>query len=404
MKVVIIGNGIAGTTAARTLRDQDSELEIEIYTCEEHHHYPRPQLIEFLADRIPKERIFLHDERWYRDRRIEVHLKTPVAGLELEHGRIALEGGARVAYDKLLLATGARPFVPELPGVTNEGVFTLRTIKDALTLKERAHKAKGMIVIGGGLLGLEAAQALCTSTGIHAYVLERRGWPLSRQLDRRGGELLMQRLREMGVEIVTEAQSAQILGDGRVRGVELADGRMIDGDLVLIATGIKPNDELAREAGLEVNRGIVVDEHLQSSAPGVYAAGDVAEFNGRVYGIIPAALEQARVAALNILEQGAEYQGTVPSNTLHVAGIELFSAGEVDPPPGTGCEEIREQNEERGIYKKLVFRGGKLVGAILLGTKRNALHFARLIAESRDLSGYRRELLADDFDFKSLQI
>jgi len=402
MRVVIIGNGIAGVTAARTIREQDSEAEIEIYTAEGCHHYPRPQLIEFLAGRVPPERVVLHDELWYRDRGIGVHLKTPVAGLEPEHGQIVLGSGDRVSYDRLLLATGARPYLPEIPGIDREGVFTLRTLEDARALKGRAQRAKELIVIGGGLLGLEAARAFCATTGAPAHVLERRGWPLSRQLDREGGELLMRRLREMGVEIITEAQSLQILGDERVRGVELRDGRMIDGGLVLMATGIVPNVELAREAGLEVNRGVVVDEHLQTSAPGIYAAGDVAEFGGRVYGIIPAALEQARIAALNIAGEGAEYGGTVPSNTLHVAGIELFSVGEVDPPPEAGFEEIRDRDEERGIYKKLVFRDGRLVGAILLGTRRNSIHLARLIAAGRELSGYGEELLAEDFDFKRL--
>ena len=273
----------------------------------------------------------------------------------------------------------------KVEGLDQEGIFTLRRLEEAQALKERAREAKELVVIGGGLLGLEAAQALCASTGVHAYVLERRGWPLSRQLDRRGGELLMDRLRKMGVEIVTEAQS----------------GRIIDGDLVLIATGIKPNAELAQEAGLEVNRGVVVDERLQTSASGVYAAGDVVEFDGRVYGIIPAALEQARVAALAALGKEAEYRGTVPSNALHVARIELFSAGEVDPAEA-GYEVVRVEDEERGVYKKLVFKGDRLVGAILLGTKKNAVHFARLIASGWELPGYREKLLAEDFDFKAL--
>ncbi|MFQ6090953.1 MAG: NAD(P)/FAD-dependent oxidoreductase, partial [Candidatus Bipolaricaulia bacterium] len=262
MRVVILGNGIAGVTAARTLREQDSETEIEIYADEEHHFYPRPQLIELLAERVLPERVVLHDERWYRDRGIAVHLQTEVASLELEREQIVLQDGKRVGYDRLLLATGALPYLPEIPGIEHEGVFTLRTIRDALALKERALKAEELIVIGGGILGLEAARALRTTTGVRAYVLERCGWPLSRQLDRQGGELLMRQLQ--GVEIVTEAQSLRILGDGRVRGVELRDGRIIDGGLVLIATGVRPNVALAREAGLEVNRGIVVDEHLQT--------------------------------------------------------------------------------------------------------------------------------------------
>ena len=156
------------------------------------------------------------------------------------------------------------------------------------------------------------------------------------------------------------------------------------------------------EPGGKVNKGIIVDEHLRTSSPEVYAAGDVAEYEGKVYGIIPAAVEQARVAALNLLEQGAEYRGTVPSNTLHVAGIELFSAGEIDPPPGAGYEELRQRDEERGIYKKLVFHGEKLVGAILPGAEKSALQLSRLIASRQVLSGYEEALLSEEFDFKGL--
>jgi len=401
MRVIIVGSGIAGITAARTIREQSPDTKIEIYTEEEDHYYPRPQLIELLAERVPLERVFLYNEQWYRDRGIAIHLRARVEGLEPERGQIILRNGAKAGYDRLLLATGARPHLPQIPGIEHEGIFTLRTVRDALALKGGAQGAKELLVIGGGLLGLEAARAICAATGARAYVLERREWPLSRQLDRQSGELLMERLREMDVEIITAAQSKGILGDGRVREVELADGRTIEGDLVLITTGIQPNSELAQQAGLKVNRGVTVDQHLQTSAPEVYAAGDVAEFKGRIYGIIPAALDQARTAALNIVGQEAKYRGTVPFNTLQVAGIELFSVGEINPQ-GEGYEEQRLRDEERGIYKRLVFKDGKLVGAILLGTKKNSVQLARLIASGRDLADYKQGLLADDFDFKGL--
>ncbi|MGQ9478008.1 MAG: NAD(P)/FAD-dependent oxidoreductase [Candidatus Bipolaricaulia bacterium] len=404
MRVVIVGNGVAGITAARTIRESRPEAQIEVYTAEDCHYYPRPQLIELLAGQIAVEQAFLYDERWYRERNIEVHLASPVEGLDPNRGELKLRSGEKVGYDCLLLATGARPALPEeLPGIDQEGVFTLRILADALRLRERAAvaaaKKKEMIVLGGGLLGLEAASALASSIGVRPLVLERRGWPLSRQLDRQGGELLMRLLRGKGVEVVTEAECASILEGAR--GVALVDGRLIEGDFVLVAAGIEPNCALAGEAGLKVNKGIIVDEHLRTSAPGVYAAGDAAEFQGKVYGIIPAAIDQAKVAALNIIGKEATYRGTIPSNTLKVSGLDLFSAGEVDPK-GDGYEELRLLDTDRGVYKKLVFRGGRLVGAILLGTKKNAVHFARLIATSRDLSGYKEELLADDFDFRRL--
>jgi nitrite reductase (NADH) large subunit len=398
VKVVIVGNGIAGITAARTIRENRPTAQVEIYTEEDCHYYPRPQLIELLAGRTSLEHVFPYNEGWYRERQITVHLESPVVGLKPERGEIELGSGQRVGYDRLLLATGARPAVPEIPGIRRDGALTLRTLRDALGLQAKVKAAKEIVVIGSGLLGLEAACAL-SSSGVRARVLERQGWPLSRQLDRQGGELLMERLRERGVEVVTGARCSCILEDGR--GVELADGRVIEGSLILIAAGVKPNRELGQAAGLRADRGIIVDEHLRTSAPGIYAAGDVAEFQGKLYGIIPAALEQARVAALNIARQEASYRGTISSNTLQVSGIDLFSAGEVDPQ-GEGYEAARLLDEEKGIYKKLLFKGGRLVGVILLGTKKNATHFAQLIAEGRDLSGYEEDLLAEDFDFKGL--
>ncbi len=405
MKVIIVGNGVAGIAAARTIRESrpEAEVQVEIYSAEDCHYYPKPQLIELLAGRIAIEQAFLYDERWYRERGIKVHLASLVEELDPARGEIKLRSGKRVGYDRLLLATGARPALPEVPGIDQEGVFALRTLADALRLKERAEasKSKRMIVLGGGLLGLEAASALASSTGTHPLVLERRGWPLSRQLDRQGGELLMRLLRRKGVEVVTEAECAAILEGAR--GVELADGRLIEGDFILVAAGIEPNCALAREAGLKVNRGIIVDERLRTSAPEVHAAGDVAEFEGKVYGIIPAAIEQAKVAALNIVGEEASYRGTVPSNTLKVSGVDLFSAGEVNPQAqGEGYKELRLVDEARGIYKKMVFREGRLVGAILLGTRKNALQLSKLIASGEDLSGYEEALLGDEFDFKGL--
>lgn len=403
MRVVIVGNGVAGVTAARAIREGDPEAEIEVYTAEDCHYYPKPQLIELLAGRTAPEQVFLYDERWYRERGIAVHLGSPVEELDPQRGELKLRSGKRVGYDQLLLATGAQPARPGLPGIEREGVFTLRTLTDALRLKERAAIAasmgKRMIVLGGGLLGLEAASALAGSTGVRPVVLERRGWPLSRQLDRQGGELLVKLLRAKGVEVVTETECAAVLEGGR--GVELTDGRRIEGAFVLVAAGIEPDSALARGAGLKVNRGVIVDEHLRTSAPGVYAAGDAAEFEGKVYGIIPAAIEQAKVAALNIVGQEATYRGTIPSNTLKVSGLDLFSAGEVNSQ-GRGYKELRLVDEARGLYKKLVFKEGRLVGAILLGSKKHAAQLSRLIASGEDLSGYEEALLAGEFDFKGL--
>ena len=211
------------------------------------------------------------------------------------------------------------------------------------------------------------------------------------------GELI----EAMGIEVASNASSQAILGDGLATGVLLQDGRRIEGDLILISAGVRCNVRLAQEAGLEVNRGVVVDEHLRTSADDIYAAGDVAEFQGRVYGIIPACLEQARVAAANMLgREQVEYQGTIPSNVLQVVGIDCASIGVVHPPEGGGYRELRKS--EAGVYKKLVLKDGRLVGAILLGDRKDVAPISRLIRAEADVSRYVERLLDDDFDWKGL--
>jgi nitrite reductase (NADH) large subunit len=415
MHCVIIGNGVAGVTAARAL--SDAGAGVEVYTQEAYHYYPRPRLQRFLAGEIELEDLTLYPPAWYEERGIAVHLGIEVAELDPRVKRISLaacpergrracpergrSNGREVSYDRLLLATGSRPFVPPIEGVDKEGIFTYRTIEDALNVKRWAKGAKRAVVVGGGLLGLEAARALMV-LGLKVIVLESEPYLLQRQLDAEGGALLRELIEAMGIEVVLEASSQAVLGDGQATGVLLQDGRRIEGDLILISTGICSNVKLAQEAGLEVHRGVVVDEHLRTSAEDIYAAGDVAEFRGRVYGIIPAAIEQARAAAQNMLGEEAAYQGTVPSNTLQVMGIDCTSIGVVHPPEGDGYQELRKSGA--GVYKKLVLKNKRLVGAILLGDKKDAALISRLIRAETDVSRHVESLLDDDFDwFKAVR-
>ncbi len=416
MKLVIIGNGVAGVTAARALSDAGAEAEI--YTQEAHHYYPRPRLQSFLAGEIGLEGLPLYPPAWYEKRGIAVHLGVEVVGLDPRAKRIALaactehfdraqcklrrSNGREVSYDRLLLAAGSRPFIPPIEGVDKGGVFSLRTIEDALAIKKWAEGAKRAVIVGGGLLGLEAARAL-RAQGLLVTVLERGPYLLQRQLDAEGGALMRGLIEAMGIEVVLEASSQVILGDGQATGILLQDGRRIEGDLILISAGVRSNVRLAQEAGLEVNRGVVVDEHLRTSAEDIYAAGDVAEFRGQVYGIIPAAIEQARAAAVNMLgREQAEYQGTIPSNTLQVMGIDCTSIGVVHPEAGEGYQELRKS--EARVYKKLTLKDGRLVGAILLGDRKDAAPISRLIQRGADVSRYAERLLDDDFDwFKAMR-
>ena len=401
MKYLIVGGGVAGVMAAQAIARADPTAQVHIFGAEPHPYYQRPRLWEFIAGKIERDALYFRPPVWYAERGIHLHLGVRVTEIDPHAHRLTLADSSRVEYDRLLLAMGGHPFVPPFEGVRKKGVFTLRTLEDALAIKEYAQGIATAAVIGGGLLGLETAWALL-SPGLEVSVIEFVPHLLPRQLDVEGAQILQSRLEALGLRIVTDAATEAILGDERAVGVRLKDGRVIDGELVLISTGIRSRVELAREAGLEVNRGVVVDEQLRASATDVYAAGDVAEFEEVVYGIIPAAIEQARAAAMNMVSSSsATYGGTVPATTLKIVGIDLICLGEAT---ATGDEFtiLRRSDAADGVYRRLALREGKIVGAILLGDTQNAQSLKKLIATGRDVSAYSGRLLDESFDLKAL--
>lgn len=398
-RILIIGNGVSGINVASNLRKSDRDIEIEIFTDESYHYYPRPRLIDLLADRITLEEIFFYRETWYRENNINVHLSSTVNEILPDEKRIVLAGGKTFSYDVLVLANGAKPSLPPIDGVDKSGVFSIRWLDDVLNLKERVKKSGELVVIGGGLLGLEIASAI-QSSGIKVKVIEILPWLLPRQLDETGGRLLKKILESRGLEVYVNSATEKILGDGEVSGVVTKDGRIFRCNTIVVSAGIKSNIDLAKNCGLNTNRGIIVDNYLRTSRGEIYALGDVAEWEGRIYGIIPPALDQAKVVASNILGETVEYKGTVPSNILKVAGIDLFSIGTIDKTEG--YEVISSLDEDTGIYKKFVIDDGKIIGAILLGDRRNALYIERVVKEGRDISRYKEDILSDDFDWRRL--
>ncbi len=398
---VIVGNGVAGVTAARAVVSADPAAEVHVYGAEPYPYYRRPLLWEFIAGQTEQDGLYFRSPDWYAERSIHLHLEIEAVELDTSARRLALTNGATVEYDRLLLATGGRPFVPPCQGVDKEGVFTLRTLDDALAIKAYAQEASTAVVIGGGLLGLETARALRTA-GLEVTVVEFFPYLLPRQLDAEGAEVLQSLLEAQGLRIITGGTTEAILGKGRAGSIRLEDGRKVVGELVLFSTGIRSEVTLAQTAGLEVNRGIVVDEHLQTSTQDVFAAGDVAEFRGQVYGIIPSAVEQARVAAANMVTPGsATYAGTLPATTLKFAGAELASLGEC-LPEGDEYRPLRHVDLGAGRYRKLVLREGRIVGAILLNDKERVRPTTQLIERGVDVSAHADHLLDDDLDLRSL--
>jgi nitrite reductase (NADH) large subunit len=401
MRVVIVGSGVAGVTAARTIRESDFEAKISIYTDENHLYYPRPRLYEVLSEEAKPREIYMFSEKWYEKRGIKVHLNKKVLNIKTARKELLLEDRSRANYDKLLLANGAHPFEPPIKGVEKTGVFTLRSIKDVLTIKEYAKKTKKAIIIGGGLLGLEFAASL-RKLGQQVEVVEMFPRLLPRQLDQDGATILKDTVENIGVRIVLGVKTMEILGKETVSGISLDNGKELAGNLVLISAGVRSNTDLAAEAGIKVNKGVVVDQYLQTNANDVYAAGDVAESEGRVYGIIPAAVEQARIAAVNMVQNEKHvYKGTIPSNTLKIVGVDLTSMGLVTPE-GPQYEEIKKIDKEKGAYRKIVLERGKIVGAIILGDKRGITSIKRLMDHKVDVAKYKDLLLENDFDYRKI--
>ncbi|HET89769.1 MAG TPA: NAD(P)/FAD-dependent oxidoreductase [Chloroflexi bacterium] len=401
MKHVIVGSGVAGVTAAQSIVRADADAQVHLLGEESFPYYRRPMLWEFISGQVTEEEVYFRPLDWYAEQGIHIHLSTQVTALDPEAHCLTLSDGAAVQYDRLLLATGARSFIPPCQGTDKVGVFTLRTLEDARAIKAYAQNVATAVVIGGGLLGLETARALHTA-GLDVTVVEFYDYLLPRQLDAEGAQVLESLLEGQGLHIVTGGVTEAILGEERVAGIQLQDERTIPGELVLFSTGIQSETTVAQAAGIHVNRGIVVDEELRTSAEDVWAAGDVAEFEGRVYGIIPPAIEQARIAAANMVTPGsAAYAGTIPSTTLKVAGAELMSLGECTVE-NSQVVPLRRVDAKGGRYRKLALRDGCIVGAILLNDQERTQAIQQLIERKIDVSANADHLLDDAFDLKSL--
>jgi len=364
-RVVVLGNGIAGVTAADHVRRRHPLAEIDLVADEPHHLYNRMGIARLIYGRSAMQGLYLNPDAWYDEHAVTPWLNTRARSIDRIRQTVELGTGESLRYDRLILATGSRSFVPAIDGFGGPGSFVLRTAEDALGLRAFTQRngAATAVVAGGGLLGLEAAYAL-HKLGLRVTVLERGDRLLRRQLDARASALLHAYLEGLGLAILCDAESAAVEGDGRVRMAHLADGRGVEADVFLAAAGITPNAELARAAGLAVNRGVLVDERMRTQDHAILAAGDVAEHAGRVHGLWPVAVAQAEVAADNAVGGRKEYRGSVPFTMLKVVGVELTSVGRFEEQ---ATDEVIVLEEPGGRYRKLVIEDGRIVGAILLG-------------------------------------
>lgn len=398
MNVVIIGNGVAGVTAARVIRDRAPDAAISIYTREPHHYYYRPRLPEVVAGELGIEDILANPPEWYASRRIDVHLGCAVESVDAAGKRIHLADGTPVPFDKLLVASGSDPFVPPVEGAGTPGAFSLRTADDALALHDWAGRSSRAVVVGCGLLGLECARGL-RAAGLEVTVLENTGRLLPRQLDERGGAVLERFIDGLGIRIAKNATTTAVRGGARVTGVALEDGATLPADLVLFATGVRCASGFLAGSGITVAHGVVVDCDMRSNIPDVYGAGDVAEFDGKSWGIVPVALAQADAAGRSITGDTDPKQcDVVPSATLKITGVDVFSAG-VQSCPDPGCEEFVEEDPDGSRYRKVVTREGKIIGAIVVGSRKGVREIAAMIVKGTPVGRHAASIAREDFDY-----
>jgi len=400
MKVIVIGNGLAGTIAAKTLRELDSGVEIHIFAEEKYPYYPRPNLIEFMAGRLPYDRLFAFSNDWHIRQNIHIHLEKPVTRIFSERHQIETADGRKEDYDSLLIANGASSFVPPIEGADKRGVFTLRTLDDAQAILEYLKDHPRVGIIGGGLLGLEIGRAL-SSRGAEVEVVEFFDRLLPRQLDSEGASLLKKQVEGLGIRVRLGVATEEIFGQAEVAGLRFKGGEEMAIDMAIVAAGVRPNLALHKEAGLQTDKGLLVDDYLRTNLPAIFGAGDCIQHQGKIYGIIPAAFDQARTVAYNILGQPKKYEGSIPSNTLKVIGLYVTSVGLVNPE-GPGYQEVRKMKEEEGVYKKIVLKDGALVGAIWMGTKKGVNEIISAVTSKKNVKRWVDALLEDSFDFSLL--
>lgn len=389
-RLVIVGAGMAAARLlAELARHCPDRYDVTVLGAEAHDPYNRILLSSLLAGDRNAEDLALEDSRALAGTRFM--LADPVAAIDRANAVVITESGARLAYDRLVLAVGSEPIRLPLAGMELPGVFTFRDRQDAEALIRASEQARRAVVVGGGLLGLEAAYGLARR-GVEVTVVHLMGWLMERQIDAEAAMLLQASLATRGMNVLLQAETEAVLGNGHANGLRLKDGRTLPADLVVVAIGIKPNIVLAREAGLTVRRGIVVDDAMATSDPKILAIGECAEHRGSTYGLVAPLWEQAAVAAAQLAgDPDSLYAGSLMATSLKVTGVELFSAGQIQA--GGDCEEIIYADKDAGIYRKLVLKDGRLAGAVLLGDARDGSWYFDLMRRAEDVTAMRHDLV-----------
>jgi len=390
-KLVIIGNGMAPGRMLEELFEKAPGLyDITIFNAEPRVNYDRIMLSPVLSGEKAYEDIIIHDDVWYAYHGVTLHKGAKVVEIDRAAKTVTAENGVTAPYDKLVIATGSAPFIIPVPGADLPGVVTYRDLDDVTKMLDAVKAGGKAVVIGGGLLGLEAAYGL-KRQGMEVAVVHLMPTIMERQLDPAAAYLLEKALVDRGIAIHTKADTKAILGANKVEGVELKDGRVLPADLVVMAVGIRPASQLAKAAGLEVNRGIVVDDGMRTSDPAIYSVGECAEHRGQCYGLVAPLYESAKVLADRLSGGQGEYQGSVTSTKLKVTGVNLFSAG--DFAEGEGREEIVLRDAAAGVYKRLILKDNRIIGAVMYGDVADGPWYFDMLKRGTDIAELRETLI-----------
>jgi NAD(P)H-dependent nitrite reductase small subunit len=391
-RLIVVGNGMAGMRAVEDVLNIAPDLyDIEVFGAEPHGNYNRILLSPLLAGEKKIDEIMLHSPQWYHERGVVLHLNDPVVAIDRRNKRVTSSRGINSSYDRLLLATGSTPVVIPVPGNTLPGVVTFRDIKDVDAMLHASRAHSHAVVIGGGLLGLEAANGL-NCRGMQVTVVHLCDRLMERQLDQAAAQMLRATLEKRGLKFKMSAKTSAIVGDKRVTGVQFEGGDELKADLVVMAVGVKPNVELALSAALRCERGVLVDDTMLTYDPSIYAVGECVQHRNTTFGLVAPLWEQARVCAAHLAEVGhSRYSGSLSSTHLKVSGINLFSAGSLKESQQT--ESLVFNDVKRGVYKRLIIENDQVRGAVLYGDTTDGQYFVELITQGRSIGPLRDRIL-----------
>jgi NAD(P)H-nitrite reductase large subunit len=410
-RYMIIGGSAGAVGAVEAIREVDPTGDITVISEEPNLAYSRPMIADYLSGEANLEKMLFPTKDFWKKQKVQLYLGKRAVKLDLIQKTVELENAERINFDKLLIATGGKPFIPKMEGTTRKGVYTFTTMFDTQRIEETIGNAHKAVVIGGGLIGISATEALA-KRGLKVTIIELKDWVLNQIIDQEAAKIVEAIMQKHGVYIITGRTVQQIFGrkenDDAVGGVVLDNGTVIECDIVVVAVGVVPRTELAVQTDLKVNRGILVDRFMQTNVPNVYACGDVAEAydfihkTNRVLALWPVARIGGRVAGYNMAGQKCEYPGGTAMSALNYFGIPIISVGLTTIDKAEGYETLVFYDQKAGVYRKIVLKDGKIVGMTLVGDVENAGIIFNLMKNQAKVEGFKHKLTADTFSLASL--